>query len=272
MRLLTACLFTLLFSAGCYENRVDCLDPDATNYDVRADEACPDGCCEYPEFRLDVARMWGDTTLASVDELTDGTGNSFEITRFRFYLSELELGTTGGAVIAENLVETTVLAGNDSLLTEINANLVLIESTGSTVESAGTVRTGNLPLTQVRGLFGTSDVFPAVIPAEAPAGSPLATKEGLLNFNDGNGYLLGSLELLFLPDSTTRRVDLTGNLPLELPFGGEVAPLRGFDLTVEVAANYQFLLGNLDLRADDETLDAALRARLPNFLTVTGLR
>lgn len=262
----------MLVASGCYEDRVDCLDPDATNFDVRADEACPDDCCEYPVLSLDVDRMWGEATLASLDFLTDGAGNNFEVTRFRFYLSELELETESGTIPAENFIETAVLEGADTVLQEFNANLVLVESTGSTLEQTGVVRTGNVPLTQVRGLFGTSDVFPAVYPPDAPSGSPLATQEGLLNFNDGNGYLLGSLEVLLLPDSTTRRIDLTGNLPLELSFGGSVEPFRGFDLTVEVAADYESLLGGLDLRTDDESLRSALRSRLPFFLRVTGLR
>lgn len=262
----------LLLASGCYEDRVGCLDPDATDFDELADQACPDGCCTYPTLSLDVDRMWGDTTLASLELLVDGAGNTFEMTRFRYYLSGLALETTDGTVPVENVVLTSVVSGTDTLETEVNADLVLIESTGTTLETAGTVRVGQSGLTGVEGLFGTADDFPNVYPPEAPAGSPLATQEGLLNFNDGNGYLLGSLEVLLLSDSTSRRVDLRGNLPLELPFGGVVEPLRGFDLTVEIAADYRALLGDVDLRAEEEIIAAGLRVRLPGFLRVTGLR
>lgn len=261
-----------LLASGCYEDRIGCLDPDATDFDERADEACSDGCCTYPSLILDIDRFWGDTTLASQDVLLDGAGNSFELTRFRYYLTELELLTETGTVLAENVIETAVITGTDTLLAELNANLVLVESTSSATETAGTVQTGSAALTQVQGLFGMSDVFPNVYPPEAPSGSPLATQEGLLNFNDGNGYLLGSLEILLLPDSTVRRIDLTGNLPLDLSFNGSVEPLRGFNLTVEVAADYQALLGGLDLRAGSELIEAGLRDRLPTFMRVTGLR
>lgn len=258
--------------SGCYEDRLGCLDPDATNYDVRADDACPDDCCDYPRLRLDVARNWGDTTLADQDELADGAGNVFEITRFRYYLSDLAVATAEGEVPVENIVEAAVVAGTDTLLTEVNANLVLVESSGNTLKSAGELRVGAAALTQVRGLFGTSDGFPNVFPPRAPSGSPLATQAGLLNFNDGNGYLLGSLEILLLPDSTARRIDLTGNLPLVVDFGGAVDPLRGVDLTVELAADYRFLLGDLDLRGDATAIAEGLRQRLPEFVMFTGLR
>lgn len=271
-QLLTILLPALLLCAGCYEDRIDCLDPDATNYDVRADQACPDDCCEYPTLSLDVERNWGDTTLASQEFLLDGAGNTFEVTRFRFYLSDLSVVTVDGEVEVENVVQTSVIFGTDTLLTDVNANLVLIERTGSTTETAGELRVGTAALTQVRGLFGTSDDFPLVYPPEAPSGSPLATQAGLLNFNDGNGYLLGSLEVLLLPDSTSRRIDLTGNLPFDLAFGAEVEPLRGVDLTVEIAADYQVLLGGLDLRGDSTVLADGLRGQLPLFLEFTGLR
>lgn len=266
------CGAVLLLASGCYEDRLGCLDPDATDFDERADQTCPDDCCTYPALSLDVERMWGDTTLASQTLLVDGANNAFEVTRFRYYLSDLGLGTISGDVPVENVVVASVITGTDTVETQLNAGLVLVESTGSTLETAGTVRVGQAGLTQVQGLFGTPDDFPNVYPPDAPSGSPLETQEDLLNFNDGNGYLLGSLEVLLLSDSTTRRIDLTGNLPLELSFGGFVEPLRGFDLTVEIAADYQWLLGDLDLRAGDETIASGLRARLPGFMRVTGLR
>ena len=263
--------YVLSFSA-CYEDRIGCLNPDATNFDERADQACPDNCCSFPNLALDVDRFWGEEALANVDTLVDGAGNEFTLTRFRFYLTEIEVVTETGSITAVNELETSVLENSDTVLTTINANLGLIESTGGTTESIGTIQVGIEALTQVQGLFGMRDDFPEVYPPEAPASSPLATQEGLLNFNDGNGYLLGSLEVLMLADSTSRRIDVTGNLPVQLPFGAPVAPVRGANLTVEIAADYQSLLGSVNLLADEITLVADLRNRLNFFLTVTGIR
>lgn len=272
MRLSLLFLCLLLVLPSCYEDRIGCLDPDAANFDERADEACPDDCCAYPTLSLDVSRVWGDTSLASLDVLIDGAGNAFTLTQFRFYFSEVAVVTEGGVIPATNEIETNVLVGGDTVLTAFNANLALIESTGSATESVGQIQLGTAALTQVQGVFGTPDDFPAVYPPDAPPGSPLVTQRGLLNFNDGNGYLLGSLEVLLLADSTSRRIDLPGNLPVDLPFGASVAPIRGANLTVEINADYQTLLGGVNLLADDATLMAALRSRLIFFLNVTGIR
>ncbi len=43
----------VFFLAGCYEPKEGCLDPQAVNYDVTADEACAD-CCTWPSLRLSV--------------------------------------------------------------------------------------------------------------------------------------------------------------------------------------------------------------------------
>ncbi|MEL6846664.1 MAG: hypothetical protein AAFP02_25950, partial [Bacteroidota bacterium] len=63
-----------------------------------------------------------------------------------------------------------------------------------------------------------------------------------------------------------------GNQEVILPFGGAVAPLRGFDLTLEVAADYAAVLGQVNLSADSAAVATALSARMPNLLTVTGVR
>ena len=265
-KLIPALSVFLLLASGCYENRLGCLDPDATNFDERADENCPDGCCVYPVLSLDVARAWGDTTLASQEFLTDGEGNAFTLTRFRFYLSDLELITEAGAITAVREEEIGVINGTDTTLTSINANVVLVESSGSTTETVGTVQIGRAALTQVRGLYGTAEDFPDVFPPSAPAGSPLGLQQGLLNFNDGNGYLLGSLEYRLLADTTDRRIDLRGNLPLELTFAEPLPPLRGFDLTVTLTADYRALLGTVNLAADSAAVVEAVRGRLPFFV------
>lgn len=266
-------LFFPLLLCGCYEDRLGCLEPDATNFDERADDTCPDNCCTFPDLTLDVGRFWGEDPFLPTDTLRDGAGNAFSLARFRFYLSDISLGSAdGGSLPVSQPLTTAVLAGNDTLSTTFNANIGLIESTGTTLERIGSVQIGRRALTQVQGLFGMAADFPAVFPPRVPTGSPLATQEGRLNFNDGNGYLLGSLEVRLLPDSTLRRIDLRGNLPAALPFPFAVVPNRGTNLTVEMIADYRVLLGDLDLRADTARLAEQLRSRLPDFLVVTGVR
>ncbi len=262
-------LFLPLLAASCYEDRIDCLDPDATNYDLRADEACPDDCCTYPTFSLDPQRFWGDEIFTLADTFTDGALNQFRIIRFRVYLSELEL-VAGDNLLPtpENLVEVGVISGTDTITTELNANLILASSSGSPTSSVGTLRTGSEALTQVQGLVGMSDVFNDVYPPSAPSGSPLATQINLLNFNDGNGYLTASAEFVLIATNDTVRVDLYDTTPLLLDFPTAVEPVRGANLTVELAADYQTVFGSINLATEPERIGEFLAG----MFTIIGVR
>ncbi|MBC6995408.1 hypothetical protein QWY85_04210 [Neolewinella lacunae] len=266
-------ILPLVLCAACYEDRIACLDPDATNYDLRADEACPDDCCTYPAFRVEIARLWGEAAFSTTDTFTDGALNRFRLLRFRYYLGGLEL-VAGNSPLAvpENPVEVRVLSGTDTLPAVLNANLVLAQSTGSNVSTVGTLRIGKAALTQVRGKFGLSSDFLPVFPPSAPSNSPLATQAGLLNFNDGRGYLQASAEYLLTATNDTLRVDAYGLLPFVLDFPAAVAPQRGTDLTVLLAADLSNVFGTINLAADSTAVVNALQERLPALLRVTGVR
>jgi len=127
-------------------------------------------------------------------------------------------------------------------------------------------------LTQVRGRIGMSNDFPAVYPFSAPAASPLSTQVGRLNFNDGAGYLTASAEYILTDTNDTVRVDVRGDRLFELDFGQPVPPLRGVNLTVEIAANYKDIFGAANLTADEASVADAILAGLENWLVITGIR
>ncbi len=270
--LLLALLPLLLFS--CYEDNIACLDPDATNYDILADQACPDDCCTFPTFSLDVDRFWADSAFSTEDVYPDGAGNQIRVLNFRVYLTELELVAQSALLpTPTNEIEVGVVTGTDTVLTDFNANLVLLETTStSTTKSVGTLRLGTAALTQMQGRVGTADDFPAIVPSSAPAASPLATQVGLLNFNDGAGYLTASAEYLLVATNDTVRVDLYNSEPFLLDFFGSIEPQRGQNLTLELAANYREVFGTIDLSADENTVGAGIFAGLQNWLSVTGAR
>jgi hypothetical protein len=265
-------LLSLLLTSACYEDNIACLDPDATNFDILADEACPD-CCTYPTFSLDVDRIWGDTTLFTDSTYQDGAGNDFRLISFRVYLSGLGLLAAGQELpIPENEVEVGILSGTDTVLTAINANIALISATSSsTTTTVGRLRVGTEPLTQLLGTFGLVEEYMAVYPPSAPASSPLSTQVGLLNFNDGQGYLTASAEYVLTATDDTIRVDARGLDPFTLDFGPE-APLRGVNLTLELEADYQQVLGTINLAGTETEVANGLFNGLQTWLTVVGVR
>lgn len=269
--LLLSLLLPLLL-ISCYEDNIACLDLDATNYDILADEACPD-CCTYPTFSIDVDHFWADSTLALTDTLPDGAGNDFRLIRFRVYLTDvvLEAGTEVLPVPA-NVITVGVLNGTDTVETELNANLALVQSSVTSSYTIGVLRTGEEALTRVQARLGMSSDFPAVYPPAAPATSPLSTQEGLLNFNDGAGYLTASAEYILTATDDTVRVDVRGDRLIDLDFAVPVAPLRGVNLTVEMEADYEQVFGTTNLAAGETAVAAGILDGLEEWLTVVGVR
>jgi len=264
---------TLCLTTACYEDNIACLDADATNFDILADEACTD-CCVYPSFSIDANRMWGAEALSFDTTYQDVAGNGFSLISFRVYLSELGLiaGTTE-LPAPENEVEVGVISGTDTVLTTVNANLILISATASsTTSTVGELRLGTDSLTQLLGTFGLGDDFTAVYPPSAPAASPLSTQVGLLNFNDGEGYLTASAEYVLTATNDTVRVDVRGLQPFTLDFPGPLEPLRGVDLTLELEADYQRIFATIDLTGEESTVADGIRTGLLDWLQVVGAR
>ncbi|MEM1357166.1 MAG: MbnP family protein [Bacteroidota bacterium] len=262
-----------LFLAACYENNLACLDPDATNYDLLGDDVCPDDCCQYPNLSLDIDRFWEENVFVSTDTFTDGAANEFRLLRFRFYLGDILLLAGAETLpVPENLVEVDLIAGTDTVLTEINANVVLVNSSGSTSSTVGRLRTGTSALTQVQATLGLAAQYTAVYPPTAPASSPLATQEGILNFNDGQGYLQASAEYLLTATDDTVRVDVLGNQPLLLDFPTAEVPTRGANVTVEMEADYARVFRQINLAETEIMVATSLANALPDLLVITGVR
>ncbi|TXF86694.1 hypothetical protein FUA23_19125 [Neolewinella aurantiaca] len=261
-----------LLAASCYEDNIACLDLDATNYDILADQSCSD-CCVYPTFSMDVDRFWADSAFLATDVYPDGAGNEIRVLNFRVYLTELEL-VAGNELLPTpvNEIEVGVVSGSDTVLTDFNANLVLLNTTGSTTSTVGRLSVGETALTQVQGRLGMAEDFPAIVPSSAPATSPLSTQEGLLNFNDGQGYLTASAQYLLVATNDTVRIDLYNSEPFVLDFPVPEAPERGEDLTLEFAADYREVFGTIDLTEDENTVADGIFEGLKNWLMVTGAR
>ena len=71
---------------------------------------------------------------------------------------------------------------------------------------------------------------------------------GLLNFDDGQGYLQASLEYTLVASGESFRTDVYGLEPFTLAFPMAVAPRRGEGLRVDVLVDYGVVFGGVDLR------------------------
>ncbi|THH40419.1 MbnP family protein [Neolewinella litorea] len=268
MRLLLAAGLACLLSA-CYEERVGCLDPDAANYELRADVACPD-CCTYPQLSIRIRPTWEDTTIVIGQTYTDGAGNPFQIVRFRYYLGDLVLlSSEGDLPTPVRPVEVRVLNGTDTLTSVVNGNYLLASAATATT-MVGALQIGAASVNGLGGTYGLPDRYRPVVPASAPSGDALRTQPGRLNFRDGRGYVQARLEYTLEPGGDTLSVSSFGSQPFVLDFGQDLEPLRGFNLRIDLDARLADLLGDIDLAADSASVAADLNQPV-DFLIPVGL-
>lgn len=267
MRILLATALTLLL-LGCYEDSTGCLNPDAANYDLLADLACPD-CCTFPELSVRVTPVWNDTALVAGQTYVDEAGNEFQFVNLRYYLGDIRL-EEAGSDLPDPLrpVDLRQRLSGDSAVT-LNGNYLLASLNGTTT-TVGTIVDSGDGLTGLSLTYGLADRYRDVIPSSAPAGDALRTQAGLLNFNDGRGYVRAKFEYTRGPGTDTLTRVSYGSQPYTLGFGQPIAARNGFDVRVDLRARLDVLIGGMDLARDSATVADQL-GRNADFLEVTGL-
>lgn len=267
MRFFPACLLLCLLS-GCYEDRSGCLDPDASNYDLLADDGCTD-CCTYPEISVRVSTVWEDSAIVVGRTYTDGADNPFQFVRFRYYLGDLRLEAAGSDLPdPRRPVTVKQRVSGDSTLT-VNGNY-LLATIPTTTTRIGFLSDYGDGLTALSGTYGLGDRFRNILPASAPTGDALRTQAGLLNFNDGNGYVQAKLEYTRGAGGDTLVSIVYGSLPFELPFGQVIQARRGFGVRVDLQARLKRLFDRIDLSQGSSSVATAV-GQGTDFLRVTGL-
>lgn len=80
--------FLILISiTGCNTRIQGCLDINAENFNLNAEQSC-DGCCTYPSLSLSLTQKWGDRNFANTDTLYDMNGQPYKINSLVYFLSD----------------------------------------------------------------------------------------------------------------------------------------------------------------------------------------
>lgn len=260
-------LLSLLLLPACYQEVDGCLDVDAENYELDADNPCPnDGCCEYPDIGVTVTHRWEGQTLAADSFYVDAFGNPFRINQLRYYWSELSFTRSGRDPFSPvDSVEFGLAENNgDTLFQELNANLVLINSEESDRQAFGTIR-GLASIAGISGRLGLRDDYQRVIPSTAPSDSPLAFQAGKLYFGQDTGYVQLKLEydLIAAGDTITREVNVFEDQAFEIDFGVEVALERGQNIEILLDCAVATLLSGINVSAESDAVGAGLAQNIP---------
>lgn len=243
---------------GCFEPEEGCLDIYALNYQVDADEQCPD-CCRYPQIKLDILHkiVLPDTSvnLQYDTEYRDGAGNPFLISRIQFYLTDVQLIRPNGDSVG--VIDTLLLpleaAGGSTELVEIKDNFALIDPGVFGQTSMGGIRTEG-SFQAMRFTLGVSGVADAVPPADYPQDHPLAVES--LYVPEAEARLMSRIQVYRIePPGDTVRTDIRigGDYtrPLELPLQPSAIYLDpGFSPRLRLQVDYLYWFDGVDLVAD----------------------
>ncbi|MCB9339257.1 MAG: hypothetical protein H6577_14085 [Lewinellaceae bacterium] len=272
-------LFAFSLLLGCYEPKEGCLDINATNYAVDADDACPD-CCTYPTLTISpLHQVLVKNTLDSFINFKYNTFypapssdvDTFEVLRSRFFISNFKLVNTDGEEVG---VADTIGIGF------INGSRVVYEDNFAKLDrdifSANVIGTTVTEGTfdKVKFTLGLPEALLQLDTASIPAGHPLYYRTDTLIYEEGIGYIPF---LLSFKTDTSSLVEPTAVqffqptdilLPLEKP----LLIKRGFNIKVRLRINYIAWFEGVDFSSDPvETIRQKMAANLPNAFSVTEI-
>lgn len=260
----------VLLLAGCYEPKEGCLDPQAVNYDVTADEACTD-CCSWPSLRLSVKHRYAPPdqpdTLVTLKyheplQVWPDTSHPFYLERFRFWISHVHLLSQNGEV--HQVEETLPVSLPDGTTIALEDNYAVADRDIFTTQTLGTVRADGY-MTGVRLRMGLDSLERALEPTSLESGHPLRTWADSILFDADQGYFSGRAWVV--PDtSMTDTLDVAWLQPveLELALDEPVFLPKGSHITVTLVINYTELFDGIDFAATTaDELRFHIVARLP---------
>lgn len=263
-RVVLCFLFSLVLQ-GCYEPVEGCLDPSATNFDLDADEACLNDCCEYPDLQIRFQHVWAypDTTLPlRLDTFYhDGQDQPFRIEQIRYYWSDVRpIRPDGSPLLTTDSVELDWVIAGDTIRDQVILDNFLLARAGpgNTTHTIGEIiPTGDV--SRLTAQFGMAEPVNSAVETSLPSSHPLAPQFGQMNLGTDIGYVFAKLELYrdtLATDTVPLVLHLTGEnflRPLTLDLPAPAMLFEGTNPVFLIETNYQKWFEGIDIRSADTT-------------------
>lgn len=270
----------ILFLSACYELKEGCLNIEATNYDVSADDMCPK-CCTFPKLSVlvlhyVVSPSRPDSVFAvkyatKYQGLLD-SNQFFFLDRGRFFISNVKLIRSSGEEVG---VKDSVL------LPRIIGDSISLENNFSKHDrdilqaaSLGTVRTEGM-FSGVKFTLGVPQIVLDEVQIDSIKSGALFVRSDTLSYDSLTGII--PTRFIIRPDTLadTPKIDFRFKEPREitLPFAQPVAIERGFNIKLVLGFNYSILLQDVDFRNDDAaTIRAKIDSQLTNAFSIVSFK
>jgi len=265
-------LFIISFSlTACYEPTEGCLDRRATNFDISADEPCPD-CCTYPTLKIRFDNKWQypDTLLAFRTDTVfyDVLNQPFRINRIRFYWSNFKLLLdNGGELSITDLIDIKIPDGTDTMTLNVIDHFLLADINSSTNNlTLGTIVPEGV-MTGFKTDFGIADPVNKAFISEIPEGHVLSPQLGNLNYDTDLGYVFAQIE--YFQDTTAAdTIPVIINIfgadalkPLSFDLPTPVMLTEGFNPQLVIETNFAHWFEGVNVRLGDTT---TIQAQISN--------
>ena len=249
------CLFT-----SCYEPQEGCLNINAENFNIEADEACED-CCELPDLTVAILhrRSFADTTenfrLNTSYNAPANSDQVFQVSNLHFYLSDFQLITDDGNSVSS--IDTTeadwVDMNGDTMTTFVESNIAYINRSTNSERNMGSFSPKGV-YEKIAFNFGLEGQNTGVVPASISGAHPLRIQNDSLNWNATDGYSfcrielvkdtsnLDSISIINITQPEVKNIELAGNFELE----------SGFDTRITLRINYFDWFSTVDFRNDSD--------------------
>ncbi len=266
-------ILILLFCNACAEKEEGCLDINATNYDVTADEDCcapdlPECCCTYPTLTLTMQHKLGkdslnnnaDFALNRIQTVEPDSSHFFIVNDIRFYLSNLQLINSNGEHVGvtdslaievlndENNLESAIVEDNFSLIKRTQADYIIGNYAGTNTYDS------------IRFNIGiqkpTNHIFLESLPEEHILNG---TEDDLLYIDIEQGFIFN--KIILKKDTTAETIDTELNInnltTITLPLINTLEVNRGANVAINLRINYlEWFKGiNFAVDSDDSIKD-----------------
>ena len=263
-------LLSCLGLSSCYEATEACLDSNATNFDVYADENC---CCTYPILNVNIIKQVDGVQYTSTellaDTFTNTIGQRYQISAQSFYISNLFLTYDDGTMsqVLDTLERPIPQDSDTDVVIEDNFGLVRQSSASY---SAGHIQE-NGSITKVSFTVGLTDQIDMLVPDQLPSIHPLGSNNESDHYVEGIGYIyirwvIKPIEISGVEEIT---VTLSGiSVMEEVSLDAALTTSPGITTQVPLVIDYGKWLEGIDFAADQSIIDAKVAANTTSAFSI----
>ena len=260
--------------SSCYEPEAGCLDANATNYDLDADDPCGD-CCTYPKMLINFEhKIFRNDQLENINfgdsVYTDGAGHSFSFNDIQFYISDVGIVDKQNNIIGVQETVSFVPAGETEAVT-VSDNIQLVNPKSFRASTMGTFNASD----EYEHILISIGVSPSLNQADTSSfdlDHPLAPQTPNMYSGVDESYIFTYIDLIIDPlgEAIPKTIRVVGNQQF-LPFSFQNAFFldKGLNLEIVFRINYLGWFSEIDLKNDSsEDIIQQLSANIPNSISL----